>query len=105
MNAMLLLIALTIIGQTLYFKGQADEQKRCLSDQITHLTRALTARQVPVEIERQATRDLIFGAINSNGDPATGQQLADAYEKSIAHADELRKRNPIPEYPTGVCGT
>lgn len=103
MNVLLLLIALTIVGQTLYFRSANNSQNDCLQQQISTLTRALNARAEPADIERRATRDLIIGAIRNQGDPAGGKQLAQEYESALDKADRLRRAHPLPDYPTGSC--
>jgi hypothetical protein len=104
MNVMLLLIAVAIVLQTLYFRGANDQQKRCLQQQITNLTSALQDRQQPQDIERQATRTFIVGLIHNKDGQAGSEALIAQYEDELAKADRLRQDNPIPDYPNGVCG-
>lgn len=117
MNVMLLLIALSIIGTTIYQRGVDEGQRRdllaaearadaqdaqqaeCLRDSIVDLTTALNVRLVPADIERQATRDLIDAAVKQQD---VDQAIKD-YQRALRKADRLRQENPVPDYPDGLC--
>lgn len=120
LNTMLFLIALTIAGQTWYLHA-ADEanqqrveavakeqvsdaraQADCLRDSIVGITDALNARLVPADIEREATRRLISGAITGPTEAEAAELVAD-YRKALKVADRLREETPVPEYPDGLC--
>lgn len=129
MNVLLLLIAISIIGQTWYVhhadeqgraetkrvddqreadrktaEAEAAAQRQCLADTIREFADVVQQRGLPTDLERQATRDLILGFIGgSDRTPEQSQALVDDYQEAINQADEIRADHPLPDYPTGLC--
>jgi len=101
-SAGIALLAVLLVAAFIYFQGQADAQKRCLTNYITANSATSQIRSELVERESKATRNLLL-----NGTAAQSreefQAARQAYVRAIKQIDKARRENPVRPFPEGVC--
>lgn len=98
-------LAVALVAAFLYFQGQADAQKRCLTSFVSNSSQTSAIRAGLAERDSQTQRRFLLDAT----DPAKVQTRAQfervraQFVKRLAAIDRARAENPVKPLPKGVC--
>lgn len=101
----IVLLAIGLVGAFLYFQGQADAQKRCLTNYISSNSETSAIRSDQVARESKATRRFLLNATDPERVKTREQFLEERgiYARTLRSIDAARAANPVRPFPKGVC--
>lgn len=102
----LMLLGLAMAVSTVYQSHQREVQREdfqdCIVTVVGQLTDSLTARSNLTEPDAKSVRVLISDLLSAKSEKDTREAIA-AYNKTQAEIARVRKSNPIPPFPDGIC--
>lgn len=118
--SLVIVMGLTLILQSLYFRDQDVKQRDCLSTTMEQLTDSLEARSVGIENETRATHRIwkVYTQAAKDLRRTGAKQLPQSqkdrlqgrlieallhYDAVVNRVQQEREKNPIPPYPEGTC--
>lgn len=99
------IVAACLVLAFLYFQGQADAQKKCLTNYISTNSETSKLRSGLVERESKTTRRFLLDATDPERTTTREEflKVRATYKRSLAAIDRARDENPVQSLPKGVC--
>lgn len=101
-SAFIAILALALVLGWLYFKGQGDAQRACLSAFVSNTSETSAIRSRILERESDANRRVIRTALRANSRDDI-KRARERYDRSLRAIDQARASNPVKALPEGVC--
>lgn len=107
-GAVLIVLAIFTVLQTISFNLEARDQQKCLEQSFSDLNQALETRAALGSRESAANRGVLdaFAAAAANPAQYDRKKLINTlldYKKTMEQVSKERKQNPFPPYPAGKC--
>lgn len=101
-GGLIIAIGLLMLWQTWFFNERDAGQQECLQENFAALAESLDAREGLTSRESEATQRVIQDVSDSQ-DRATLTRAFNEFKKEQDAIEKVRKQNPIPPYPPGLC--
>lgn len=101
-SAGIVLLAIGLVGASIYFNGQDDAQRRCISTYISVQSETNTIRANILERESVATRRAIRDGLSAQTREDVDAAKR-AYTRALKSIDAAREAHPVQPFPKGVC--
>lgn len=98
-------LAVALVVVFVYFQGQADAQRRCLTNYISSNSQTSAIRSKLYERESQTTRSFLLDATDPEKVHTRQefQRVRGIFVRRLAAIDRIRAENPVKPLPKGVC--
>lgn len=101
-GALLVVIGIAMLLQSVYFSGRDDRQRECLAANFRDLSAALEVRAKLTNRETEAARRVNLAELRSKTEAEFVDELR-RYERAVKAIQSEREEHPLPPYPPGRC--
>lgn len=98
-------LAALLVLSVVYFRGQSEAQKRCLTNFVSTSSHTSAVRADLYDRDRQATKSFLLDATDASQVKTRAQflKVRETFVKSLHAIDAARAENPVQTLPKGVC--